>query len=285
MKTILVPTDFSVNAKNAMKYAIALAKTMKAKIHLCHAIVIPEVGPTAGFMVWPAEDYKVMKKESDDRLIKYIQKISKDEDLPMITYSSELGTVKQMVEDLSEKMKIDLIVMGMAGASNFEYFMLGSNSLSVIENSKPAVILVPKKATLLELKKIAFATDLVENEVNSIQKMANLFKNFNSDILLTHVKDVKKDEQKTQIKIDEFLNDVTCKVNYGKIYFKPIIANDIDKGLSWITKNTQVNMLAIVHRKLNFFNRIIAGSHTKKLAKHIKIPLLVLPEDTTKIAW
>jgi nucleotide-binding universal stress UspA family protein len=285
MKTILVPTDFSVNAKNAMKYAISLAKTMKAKIHLCHAIVIPEVGPTAGFMVWPAEDYKVMKKESDDRLTKYIQKISKDENLPMITYSSELGTVKQMVEDLAEKMKINLIVMGMAGASNFEYFMLGSNSLSVIENSKSAVVLVPKRAALLELKKIAFATDLVENEVNSIQKMANLFKNFNSDILLTHVKDVKIDEQKTQIKIDEFLNDVTCKVNYGKIYFKPIIAKDIDKGLSWITKNTQVNMLAIVHRKLNFFNRIIAGSHTKKLAKHIKIPLLVLPEDTTKIAW
>ena len=37
MKTILVPTDFSKNAENALLYAINLAKRMSAKIILLHS--------------------------------------------------------------------------------------------------------------------------------------------------------------------------------------------------------------------------------------------------------
>jgi nucleotide-binding universal stress UspA family protein len=40
MKTILVPTDFSKNAENALQYAINLANKMQAKIILLHSFHI-----------------------------------------------------------------------------------------------------------------------------------------------------------------------------------------------------------------------------------------------------
>ena len=41
MKTILVPTDFSEEARNAAEYAVKLAKEVKAKVILFHTFQVP----------------------------------------------------------------------------------------------------------------------------------------------------------------------------------------------------------------------------------------------------
>ena len=283
MKKILVPTDFSDYADNALKHAIAMAKTTKASIHLCYAIAIPEVSPMAGMVVWPVADYAQIKENADLLLQKYLAKISATHDILGITYSSEMGSVQQMVENLSTKLRVDLVVMGMAGAGKLAHFILGSNSWQVIATCKVAVMVVPKQAVFSGFKKIAFATDLADSDLNAIQQLAHLFYAFNTDILITYVNENK--ESKHQIEIDNFINEVICKINYSKIYFKKVAQNDIDKGLSWVTKNTHTAMLAMVHKHINLFKRIIKGSHTKNITSHIEIPLLVLPENKTQIGW
>ncbi|WP_431200608.1 universal stress protein [Mucilaginibacter sp. P25] len=42
MKTILVPTDFSAQAKNAASYAVNIAQIIRAGVILCHAIKVPD---------------------------------------------------------------------------------------------------------------------------------------------------------------------------------------------------------------------------------------------------
>lgn len=283
MKKILVPTDFSDYADNAVKYALDIAKTMKATIHLCHAMAMPELSPMAGMVIWPVEDDEKIKENSDVLLQKYVDNISKKNDISMITYSSETGPVQQMVDNLSDKLHIDIVIMGMAGAGKLAHFVLGSNSLEVMKKSKVPVILVPKNAVFTDLQKIAFATDLAESDLNAIQKVAHLFHIFNTDILLTHVSDKKQDKHQTEI--DDFINDVICKINYSRIYFRNIDQDDVDKGLSWITKNGHIAMLAMVHKKMHFLKRILKGSHTKNLANQIEIPLLILPENNSPINW
>lgn len=283
MKKILVPIDFSDYADNAVKYAIAMANTMPASLHLCHAINVPEINPMGGIVAYPLEDYRKIKEDSDISLQQYIEKL-KVNNLP-ITYSSELGTVQQIVEDLAKKLRADMVVMGMAGAGKLAHIIFGSNSLAMIERSSLPILLVPKNATFTGLQKVAFATDLTASDLNSIQKLAHLFYTFNTDILLTHVNVDENKKEQHQTKIDRFINDVICKVNYSKIYYRQVEEQDIDKGLSWLTKNAQIDMLAMVHRHLNAFKRIVKGSHTKNIANQIDIPLLVLPEDAKEIGW
>src|SRR5262249_6126362 len=43
-KTILVPTDFSAFADHALDYALALASKLGARVHVVHALTIPELG-------------------------------------------------------------------------------------------------------------------------------------------------------------------------------------------------------------------------------------------------
>ena len=290
MKKILVPIDYSPCADKAVHYAIQIAKKINASVHLCHSLMAPELIPMAGLVVWPVEDYSHIKEDAYKVLKSYLEKTNENEelnksDLPPITYSSDMGTVKDMVATIAASEKIDLVVMGASGAGNMERFFLGSNSRDVVEKTSVPVLLIPKEATYTAIKKIAFATDLSESDLNSIQTLARLFCLFDPEILLTHVSGEPSDFHDPTTKANKFLNRVTCNINYAKIYYRHLTEADVNKGLKWITEHGQIDMLAMIHRQTGLFSRLLTGSHTQKMAKLTSLPLLVLPENKQPIGW
>ena len=54
---------------------------------------------------------------------------------------------------------------------------------------------------------------------------------------------------------------------------------DIDNGLELLSLEYKIDLVVMVHRKLSIFTRLLKGSHSQSLAKHIKIPLMVIPEN------
>lgn len=275
MKQILVPIDFSDYATNASNYAIAMAKVLPASLHFCHAIKIPVNNPMSGLIVWPSEEFNVIKNETDQNLAFFVAQFSKaNSDIP-ITYSTEIGTVKEVVNKLCEEKKIDMVVIGLAGASKIAQFVIGSNSKMLIDKTKTPVLLIPKEASFDRLKKIAFATDLRESDVSAVHQLASLFHPFGSDILLAHV--LNKDKE-TDNKVKYFLNCITNKINYARIYYRHVNNSNTYDGLKWITENTQISLIAMIHRNKALMAEIFENSYTKKLAQFTKLPLLVLPE-------
>jgi len=290
MKKILVPIDYSAYSENAVHYAIEIAKKINADIHLFHGLEIPELVPMAGVMMWPVENFADIQEDSDEDLSRYIDHLKTIPGMaspyfPNITFSSETGSVKQILDKLTSENHFDVIIMGLAGAGKLDQFLLGSNSRQVIEKTKVPVLLIPKEAVYEPFKKIAFATDLSESDLNSIYAIARLFCLFDPEILLAHVDEKLSDFHDPRTPANLFLNRVTCKLNYAKIYYRHINATSIEDGLSWLTENGQINILGMIHRHTSLFSRILEGSHTQKLARSIKVPLLVMPEDKTPIGW
>src|SRR4051812_42855576 len=108
MKTFLVPTDLSLAANNAARYALRLAKGLKANIKLCHVFKVPAEAPMASQVVWPLEDYATLKTDIDEQL-RLMAGILAEEDAasgagdsyrPMITCASEVGGVTDAVRNL-----------------------------------------------------------------------------------------------------------------------------------------------------------------------------------------
>ena len=59
MKTIIVPTDFSETAANALNYAIEMAKEINASITLLHAYIVPvSITPDTPIVVVAEEDLR-----------------------------------------------------------------------------------------------------------------------------------------------------------------------------------------------------------------------------------
>src|ERR1035438_8203878 len=72
MKTILVPTDYSDTANNALQYAVELAKFSKAKIILLHVYPIPVPVGEAHITVAPFQE---LKKNNEEKIKKLEKKI------------------------------------------------------------------------------------------------------------------------------------------------------------------------------------------------------------------
>jgi nucleotide-binding universal stress UspA family protein len=291
MKTILIPTDFSPAAYTAARYAIHLAKKFNAAIELCTAIKVPAESVMAAQVAWPLDDYDSLKKDAETEFEYLVDKLTQEEQAianespfhPTFTCYNDRGEVTDYVIDLVDEHKVNIVVMGMSGAGSFSRFYLGSNSKEMIERANFALLLIPLNVNYKEIKKISFATDLSSQDIEILTSLAYFARPFNAEILITHViqeNDISPDEQK---KIDDFLSNVTCKVNYPNIYYRSIQSSGINEGLNWLIENGHIDIMAMVHRQETFFTKLLKSSHTQQLAKSIHVPLLVFPENFNKV--
>lgn len=286
MKKILIPTDFSVPAENAARYGVALAKAMNVDVILCNAIKVPAEAPMAAQVAWPLMEYADLKREVSgdlDRTVRMLMDTSGIDGqsyCPELSYEADAGTVCEVVSALSKERKIDLVVMGIAGAGGLTQFLLGSNSKEMIEKAQIPVLLVPFEANFKRLRKIAFATDFEEGDIGLLQFVVKLAQPFDAGIILVHItnKEVTPDG-KLQGKIDKFLAEVAKNIDYPLIRFEYVWNIDINNGLEWVADQKELDIIAMSHHRRNLLERVFKGSHTQKLSRHIKIPLLVFSQQ------
>ncbi len=66
--------------------------------------------------------------------------------------------------------------------------------------------------------------------------------------------------------------------NYPNIYYRMVKSAGTETGLDWLCEHGQIDLLAMVHRHHGFFNNLLHGSDTKKMAGQVSIPLLIFQD-------
>jgi Universal stress protein UspA and related nucleotide-binding proteins len=288
MKKILVPTDFSTSAKTAAHYAMHLAKQMKANVKLCNAVMVPLEVPLAAHVAAPIVSFETLEYEVEQELKRWAGKLKEKDALetapdtfhPLVEHAVGVGSVPDVITNIAANPEVSLTVMGMSGAGGLSKFLLGSSSRAMVEATQTPLLLVPDESRFMGLHKIAFATDLSKTDIAIVHTLAGFARIFNAEILIVHISEKESNnEYNNQHKIDTFLNEVTNKVNYHKIYYQHVMETAVGDGLDWLAEYGQIQMLVMVHRKHNVLHQLFRGSYTQKLKKRIKIPLLVFPPD------
>jgi len=285
MRKILVPTDFSVPAENAAHYALELAKKLKADVLLCNAFKVPADAPTATQVAWPLIGYTELKQNATsdlDSLVKSLSdpscSVDEDEYCPDLAYESGVGNVCELVSSLVKREKIDLVVMGMAGAGALTQFVLGSNCKEMIEKANVPLLLIPFNVAFKNIGKIAFTTDLNTQDLVALQFLINLALPLNAQITIVHITNKEVDPHGgIQRKIDAFLNKLISDIKFSSVKYEYVWNIDIDNGLDWIAGQENLDLIALTHHRRNLLARMFKGSHTQKFSRHTKIPLLVFP--------
>jgi len=286
MKKILIPTDFSPPAENAAKYAIALAAASKASVLICNAISVPSEAPMASRVAWPLMDYATLKQESDDELDLLVRSLegslgdgNQDNFVPDLHFESHRGTVLEVVSVLVKKRKIDLVVMGMAGAGALTQLILGSNSRLMIEKAEFPVLYIPFEANFKPIKTIAFATDLSLGDIPAVQAILKLIPGESTRIRLIHFTEKEiLARSKSEVRIDDFLAGIKKAINGADIVYQYVWNIDIDNGLEWIAEQPDIDMVAMVHKHHSFLSGFFKGSHVQRFSRNTHIPLLVFPQ-------
>jgi nucleotide-binding universal stress UspA family protein len=284
MKTILFPTDFSENAKHAIRYGYYLSRQIKADIILCNAVIIPAEAPQAGLVAWPMEESDTLLKDSTAELVKLKSFIEKSRNKsgfqPAISYLNQSGILTDVVNQIIANKKIDLVIIGTHGSSGLTTLLLGNHSRSMIDGVNSPLLLIPPAAKLSPVKKIAFATDFKnpEEDIKSIAALADLAKPLNAEILLTHIYENADKSPEFEQWIKQFVRELPAKIDFSKIKYTMYKSNGAQSGLEWLCDNGDIDILAMMHRSHTFIDSLFRGSQTQKIAGQIPIPLLVFPE-------
>lgn len=143
LKNILVPTDLSEGAEEALDYACDLARQFGATVHLIHVIGIPTLGvPELGVALTSTVIDSLIRdnQEALDALV-----LRKQNQANPATFGQTLlrtGDARDLICQTAKDLNADLIVMGTHGRRGVSRALLGSVTETVVRSAPCPVLTV-----------------------------------------------------------------------------------------------------------------------------------------------
>ena len=281
MKNILLPTDFSKNAWNAIDYALKLFKDDECLFYLLNSYSPPLVQPTTAGVTTTTTTEIILdsaRKASEDGLNDVLKKITQTNKNEKHRYKilSEYDFFVGAVKTIEEDYKIDLIVMGTKGSSGLKEVIIGSNTAGVIGNVKSPILAIPEKAVFGPLKEIAFATDYdYYCEKDEIEPLVDIAKKTGASIKILHTLDSNDTLTKDQEQIKKYVHEMLGKVDHS---FHTLTGVSVETATRVFIQSRDIGMLCMIAKKHNFFQRIFGKPRVEEISFHIQIPYLVIHE-------
>ena len=275
MKVIVVPTDYSAVAVNAMNYAIEMAQAVNSNLMLVHVYQIPV--SLSNDVYVPIIGPEELQKINDERIQELKREVEHISSGKLKVYAeARLGNVVDELEELCKSLKPLAVVMGTKGESAGERIFLGSNTLMAIRHLTSPVIVVPPGAIFKGIKKIGLACDF-KMVVESIptELIRELVNTFHAELEVLNVdynsKHFKPDTPEQSLLLHTLLEDLKPK------YF--FINNPVvEDGISEFAENNNIDLLVVIPKKHKLLDSLFQKSHTRQLAFHSHIPIVSVHE-------
>jgi nucleotide-binding universal stress UspA family protein len=270
MKTILVATDFSAAASNAADYAAEMALAINADLFLLHIYQVPVVYLEVPVAMNEAEitagAEKILLKLKNELTQKTQGKLDIGTGINTGSFFGELETV-------CERIKPYAVVIGSQGTTAAERLFFGGHAIYAMKHLTWPLITVSPQAKFSGIKKIGFACDF-DNVVDTIplDEIKMLVNDFHAELYILNI-------GKTEIfEPDVVFESVVLKEKLKDI--KPcyhFIANkNTDEGIIDFAEKNGIDLLIVLPKRHDLFDKLIHKSHTKQLVLHSHIPVMAL---------
>lgn len=265
---ILIPTDFSENAWEALRYASKLLAVTGGKLLLVSAYDVPSVsrGSTSKLR-------KHIEGDMEANANRWRSEIAYLPEVPDFEiYMREEGTLDLILRAI-EHFEADLVVMGTKGSSGLEEVVIGSVAAAVIEHAPIPVLAVPAGAEFNGFEKVTFACDLSEDSLESGIRLHEWMKPFEGQLEVLHV--CKSDAEKAQMRLRKLQDDLNA-AGFQDVAGDVRVNDDIREGIIEYLEEAKPVLLAMVTRKRSLLGKLFDSSLTKKVAMHLQLPLLAI---------
>jgi nucleotide-binding universal stress UspA family protein len=279
MKQILVPTDFSTCADNAINFAVQSAKIIPVKITLLHSFEVNNNIYT-DYLGVNREFNMTMLNGIEEKMMQLKKSIFETDGMVVDTYISTNSLQEAITKFIKEK-KVDLIVMGSLGASGMKEKLWGSRTGAVIGKSSVPVIVVPVEYEWKKPHNILLATNRFEKEAAILNYLFELAGLYMCQVQVAVFTDGDDDNAQTflehQQKISEYEEYLKETYKEETLTSAHIHGEDFETTLQNFIKENDIDILVMVTYQNTFWNRIFNPSKTKRMSYHTNIPLLAIP--------
>lgn len=277
MKKIILPTDFSDNSWNAIKYALHYFKEDACHFYLLNTytpiiyqVEYMEVG-TAQFGLIDA-----MKETSKVGLKNIKSKIDKEFNNSKHSFT-EISSFNTLTVEISEQTSnhgIDYIVMGTKGATGAIEILFGSNTMHVIKNAKCPVLAIPSDFSFEKPLEVLFPSDFeIKFQKAHIKPILHVANTYNSRVNVMNASfgyELSEYQESNKKKLEGYLK----KTAY---VFHSVSNRTVEDAIAKFQLKHRINLLIMINNKHSFFENLFFRSTINHIGFHLNIPFLVIP--------
>jgi len=279
MERILIPTDFSPSAGNAIEYALLFFKGIPCTFRLLNTYTPEFINSrimATSMSSMQAED--PIQEQSELGLQKTVDALKLAYPDSGITFEilSSFRLLTEEIREHTETGQIQLIIAGSFGASGPGEVFLGSTIMRIIKSASTIpVLVVPKEAETKVPKRIGFATDFDKAfTVEQLDFLLFFTARFHSELVILHL-----GSPLELNRLQEFHKrqlDLELALLHPEIRW--IMEADAKAGLlPEAAKFYSIDLLVFIRNDLHFLDNWLREPVVKRGVFRANVPILLLP--------
>lgn len=279
MKRILVPTDFSTCADNAINFAVQSAKLLPIEVIIIHSyeinsnMYVDYIGVNKAYNQTLVNDYT-------NKLADLKKSILETEGIK-VTTRLYTDSIEDSILKATEENQIDLIVMGTLGASGLKEKLWGSKTAGIIGKTRVPVLAIPFEYQWKKPGKMLLAINQFEDEPGMLDFPFEMADQYKAQVIITVFTDDDDDDEITVLnrthEISAYEKLLNQTYNKDSITVTHIVGKEFEETLQEYIKQSGIDIVTMVTYQKTFLESIFHSSKTKRMAYHTTIPLLAIP--------
>jgi len=281
VKKILVPTDYSEQAKHAFDFAYQIARKSKAEIYLIYVLDYPGLSTawSGGMNVIGGAEPPF--DNLDESFITNLIDRSKEEMKSMVEKINlhdvtihefvEIGNPYIVIAEKIVSESINLVIMGSKGTSGLEEMLIGSNTEKIVRHSKCPVITIKQKRDFSKIHKIALASNFEGDQSRVVEELEKLQHIFDAEFHLVKINTPNNFENTRTIlkQMQDFVSTYRIK-NYTLNIYNDFMEED---GIIYFAEDIEADMIALATHGRTGIMHLLSGSIAEDVVNHAKRPV------------
>lgn len=272
-RRILLPTDFSENAQNAIDFAINLYEKDSCDFYILNTYYVEAFSMELAVI----RDLEEYERQSISGLSAIINRLSNTNSSKNHHYHmvSECGSLIDIMKTIIEKQDVDIVIMGTKGDTDSMSQIYGSQTVLTMERIRNCPVLaIPKQAKFKGIKDIAFPTGYKTTyKRREFQYLVDIANTTGAAIRVLHVLDKGKVLNAEQLHHQNLLKDYFEGLDFS---FHTVHDKNVQETLNSFIQTKSIDMVAFINKRHNLFTWLLSKPMVKNLGYHSTIPILAL---------
>jgi nucleotide-binding universal stress UspA family protein len=280
MRRILVPTDFSDEARNAYEVAISIARRTGAAIKLLHVVEAPyyssNFSATGDVMVGSngmEQVYMLRLLENTKREMNELLHTVPHEGVEVVhevDVDRPINKIRRTIKDD----KVDLVVMGSKGSSGLDEFLIGSNTEKVVRTAECPVLTVKNRMRNFDPREIVIASDFKREIRAAMDRFKEFQQLFGARIHLVYINTPGAFESSSNVQQKlEYTAEKYGLQNYTINVYNDVMEED---GILHFANDIRADLIMMATHGRTGLAHLLSGSIAEDLVNHTSIPVLTV---------
>jgi nucleotide-binding universal stress UspA family protein len=270
MKRILIPTDFTKYADEAIEVGAQIARKHGFEIVLIHMLELPGQMNDAIRIETSIPEVMLFKRKAEETL-KNIKNRSYLEGLT-ITEIVRLDGAYNGINTYIKNNQVDLIVMGSHGSAGIDEIFIGSNTEKVVRLSNVPVLVIKSKNDHFDIKNIVFASDFSKEIKKPFSQVLEFTKLFGAKLNLVMI--CTPNSFKTTSIAGKIITEFVSDFEMPEYTFETYNDSNIEAGIINYSQEKNADMIAFCTHGRTALNHFFTGSISEDLVNHAKKPVM-----------